>query len=98
MIRHRTAVVLLGATLALGLAGCGAKEREELKTQVATIQIQLAKANSTLAEKEAALASAREAAKQAEESAATQAASLAALQEENTRLKAEIATLKKRRR
>ena len=91
MIRNRTAVILLGASLVLGLSGCGAKEREELKAQVATIQIQLAKANSTLAEKEAALAS-------AQESAVAQAASLTALQEENTKLKAEIAALKKRRR
>jgi chromosome segregation ATPase len=91
MIRNRTAVILLGASLVLGLSGCGAKEREELKAQVATIQIQLAKANSTLAEKEAALAS-------AQESAAAQAASLTALQEENTKLKAEITALKKRRR
>lgn len=98
MIRHRAAVVLLGASLVFGLTACGTKEREELKAQVATIQIQLAKANSTLAEKEAALASALETAAKAEENTKAQAASLAALQEENTRLKAEIATLKKRRR
>jgi septal ring factor EnvC (AmiA/AmiB activator) len=98
MIRHRTAVMLLAVFVVLGLSGCGAKEREELKAQVTTLQVQLAKANSSLTEKEAALTQLQEAAKQATDSGQAQADAMKALEEENTKLKAEVAALKKKKR
>lgn len=98
MIRHRTAVTLLAVFVVLGLSGCGAKEREELKAQVTALQVQLVKANSSLAEKETALTQLQDTARQAAESGQAQTAALKALEDENAKLKAEIAALKKKRR
>jgi phage shock protein A len=44
-------VVLVAGFLATGLAGCGAKERQELQQKVAGLEQQLVKANSELAAK-----------------------------------------------
>jgi chromosome segregation ATPase len=67
---RRIAVVLIAVVLAAGLAGCGAKEREELKQKVAGLEQQVAKANSQLAEKDAAMASMEQSIKQAHEEVA----------------------------
>jgi outer membrane murein-binding lipoprotein Lpp len=67
---RRIAVMLIAVVLAVGLAGCGAKEREELKQKVASLEQQLASANSQLAEKTAAMTSMEESLKQAHEEAA----------------------------
>jgi len=51
-----TAMVML---LALGITGCGTKERDELRTQVGTLQQQLAQATKDNASKEAELTALR---------------------------------------
>jgi len=53
--RLASAVVAIG--LVFGLAGCGSKEKEELRQKVANYEQQLAKANSQVAEQQSAIAS-----------------------------------------
>ena len=74
---RRIVVTLIAVVLATGLAGCGGKEREELKQKVASLEQkaagleqQVAGANSQLAEKTAAMASMEQSIKQAHEDAA----------------------------
>jgi uncharacterized protein HemX len=64
---RRITVVALAAVLALGLAGCGGKEKEELRQKVTSLEQQLAKATSQVAEKEAAMASMETSLKQAQD-------------------------------
>jgi septal ring factor EnvC (AmiA/AmiB activator) len=97
-------VVTIGC-LALGLSGCGAKEREELQQKVTTLEQQLAKANGELVEKDAAMNELRTgadtAAKSLKEAQATieaQAAKLARVQVERDKLKSEVAQLKKKKK
>jgi septal ring factor EnvC (AmiA/AmiB activator) len=91
--------------LALSLAGCGAKEREELKQKVAGLEQQLVKAHSDLAEKEALLTEVRTASdagaqklKEAQATIEQQAAKLVRVQVERDKLRAEVAQLKKKKK
>jgi uncharacterized protein HemX len=86
---RRITVVALAAVLALGLAGCGGKEKEELRQKVANLEQQLAKATSQVAEKEAAMASMETSLKQAQDE-------VAKCKVERDKLKAEVAQLKKK--
>ena len=74
---RRMVVILMAGVLATGLAGCGSKEREELKLKVtsleqkvASLEQQVAGANSQLAEKTSAMGSMEQSIKQAHEDAA----------------------------
>ena len=98
-------VVVLAAFLAVGLAGCGAKEREELQLKVADLEKQLVKVNSELAEKDAAATELRNIAdtatvklKEAKVTIDAQASKLAKVQVERDKLKQEVAQLKKKKR
>ena len=91
--------------LALSLAGCGAKEKEELRQKVAGLEQELVRANSELAEKDAALSELRAASgtstqklKDAETTIEKQAAKLVRVQVERDKLKAEVAQLKKKKK
>jgi len=86
---RRITVVTLAAVLALGLAGCGGKEKEELRQKVTNLEQQLAKATSQVAEKEAALASMETSLKQAQDETAK-------AKGERDKLKAEVAQLRKK--
>jgi uncharacterized protein HemX len=86
---RRIMVVALAAVLALGLAGCGGKEKEELRQKVANLEQQLAKATSQVAEKDAAMASMETSLKQAQDE-------VAKVKVERDKLKAEVAQLKKK--
>ena len=86
---RRITVVALAAVLALGLAGCGGKEKEELRQKVTNLEQQLAKATSQVAEKEAALASMETSLKQAQDETAK-------AKGERDKLKAEVAQLRKK--
>jgi peptidoglycan hydrolase CwlO-like protein len=91
-------VVLVAGFLATGLAGCGAKERQELQQKVAGLEQQLVKANSELAEKEASVAELRNRAVAAQSTIDAQASKLAKVQVERDKLKQEVAQLKKKKR
>lgn len=86
---RRITVVALAAVLALGLAGCGGKEKEELRQKVTNLEQQLAKATSQVAEREAAMASMETSLKQAQDE-------VAKVKVERDKLKADIAQLKKK--
>jgi len=86
---RRITVVALAAVLALGLAGCGGKEKEELRQKVANLEQQLAKATSQVAEREAAMASMETSLKQAQDE-------VAKVKVERDKLKADVAQLKKK--
>jgi uncharacterized protein HemX len=86
---RRMTVVALATVLALGLAGCGGKEKEELRQKVTNLEQQLAKATSQVAEKEAAMASMEASLKQAQDETAK-------AKGERDKLKAEVAQLRKK--
>lgn len=86
---RRITVVALAAVLALGLAGCGGKEKEELRQKVTNLEQQLAKATSQVAEREAAMASMETSLKQAQDE-------VAKVKVERDKLKAEVAQLRKK--
>ncbi len=98
-------VAVVTAFLAVGLVGCGAKEREELQQKVAGLEQQLVKVNSELATKDAAAVELRNIAdvsqdklKQAQATIDAQASKLAKVQVERDKLKQEVAQLKKKKR
>ena len=98
-------VVMVAVFLTVGLTGCGAKEREELQQKVAGLEQQLVKANSALAEKDAAATELRNVAdvaqnklKEAQVTIDAQASKLAKVQVERDKLKQEIAQLKKKKK
>ncbi len=88
-MKHRVTLFALVAVLALGLSGCGGKEREELRQKVTNLEQQLAKATSQLAEKEASMASMETSLKEAQDE-------VAKVKVERDKLKAEVARLKKK--
>jgi septal ring factor EnvC (AmiA/AmiB activator) len=87
---RRITLVALAAVLVLGLAGCGGKEKEELRQKVANLEQQLAKATSQVAEREAAMASMDTSLKQAQDETAK-------CKVERDKLKADIAQLNKKK-
>ncbi len=98
-------VVVVAAFLAVGLTGCGAKEREELQQKVTALEQQLVKVNSELAEKDAAVIESRNIAevaqnklKEAQATIDAQASKLAKVQVERDKLKQEVAQLKKKKK
>ncbi len=97
--------VAVAAFLAVGLTGCGAKEREELQLKVAGLEQQLVKVNSELAEKDAAVIESRNLGevaqnklKEAQATIDAQASKLAKVQVERDKLKQEVAQLKKKKK
>jgi outer membrane murein-binding lipoprotein Lpp len=87
----RTVVAIAAAAIILTvLSGCGAKERDELRTKVATLEQQLTKANSDLAAKETELTAARGSLQAAQGAQAQAQAQLNSLSAELTRTKAEL--------
>lgn len=104
-MKRQILVAVTVAFLAAGLAGCGAKEREELQMKMATLEQQLVKANSELAEKDAAANGLRNVAdtaerrlKEAQSTIEAQASKLAKIEVERDKLKAEITQLKKKKK
>jgi cell division septum initiation protein DivIVA len=77
-------ITLVAAVLVLGLAGCGGKEKEELRQKVANLEQQLAKAVSQVAESEAAIASMETSIKQARDETAKCKADIAQLNKKKT--------------
>ena len=105
MVKRQFIVLVVAVFLSVGLTACGSKEREELQQKVTSLEQQLTKANSELAEKDAATTELRNIAEVAEkklkEAQATidgQATKLAKIQVERDKLKAEIAKLKKKKK
>lgn len=105
MMKRQFIVIAVALSLAAGITACGSKEREELQQRVASLEQQLTKANSELAEKDAAATELRNVAEAAEKKlkdAQTtidgQASKLTKIQVERDKLKAEVAQLKKKKR
>lgn len=96
MKRSTMAVVVLAA--ALPLMGCGNKERDELRTKVTTLEQQLAKANSELAEKDKALNDARANADTSGESLKQCQTNVDVLTSKLVKVEAELAKLKKKKK
>jgi peptidoglycan hydrolase CwlO-like protein len=104
-MRRQYYVAAIAVFLAVGLAGCGAKEREALQQKVTGLEQQLVKVNSELAEKDAAASELRNIAdvaqnklKEAQATIEAQASKLAKVQVERDKLKQEIAQLKKKKK
>lgn len=96
-------LLLLSATIALG--ACGQKEREELKTRVANLERDLATANSAIAEKDAALKELRgsidasgASLRQCVQTSDTLKSKVRKLEIERDKLRADLKTLKAKRR
>ena len=105
MVKRQLIVVVVAVFLAVGVTACGSKEREELQQKVASLEQQLTKANSELAEKDAAATELRNIAevaekklKEAQTTIDGQASKLAKVQVERDKCKAEIAKLKKKKK
>ena len=105
MVKRQLIVAVVAVFLAVGVTACGSKEREELQQKVASLEQQLIKANSELAEKDAAASELRNSAEVAEKklkgvqvSLDAQASKLAKIQVERDKFKAEIAQLKKKKK
>ena len=105
MAKRQFMGMVVAVFLAVTLTACGSKEREELQQKVASLEQQLTKANTELAEKDAAATELRNIAEVAEkklkEAQATidgQATKLAKIQVERDKLKADIAKLKKKKK
>ena len=82
----------IAGVLVLGLlAGCDAKEREALKSQVTSLQQELVTANNTLASKESELTTLRAQLQAATDSQTQAAAQVAALTAELETVKADLA-------
>ncbi len=98
---RRSMALVVAVALLAGVAGCGNKERDELRSKVTSLEQQLAKVNSELEEKDVALRAASETGaqqlKQAQANIDALTADLVKIKEERDRLKAEVAQLRKRK-
>ena len=106
MAKRQFMGMVVAVFLAVTLTACGSKEREELQQKVASLEQQLTKANSELAEKDAAATELRNIAQVAEKKLKDaqvtidgQASKLAKIQVERDKCKGSIAkpTKKKKR-
>ena len=105
MVKRQFMGIVVAVFLAASVTACGSKEREELQQKVASLEQQLTKANSELAEKDAAATELRNIAevaekklKEAQTTIDGQATKLAKIQVERDKLKADIAKLKKKKK
>ena len=106
MVKRQFIVIMVAVFLSAGLTACGSKEREELQQKVASLEQQLTKANSELAEKDAATTELRNIAQVTEKKLKDaqviidgQASKLAKIQVERDKCKGNVAksTKKKKR-
>ena len=106
MVKRQFMGVVVAVFLAVSVTACGSKEREELQQKVASLEQQLTKANSELAEKDAAATELRNitqvAEKKLKDAQVTidgQASKLAKIQVERDKCKGNVAksTKKKKR-
>ena len=105
MVKRQLIVVVVAVFLAVGVTACGSKEREELQQKVASLEQQLTKANSELAEKDAAATELRNIAevaekklKEAQTTIDGQASKLAKVQVERDKCKAGTAKPSKKKK
>ncbi len=105
MVKHQFMGVVVAVFLAVSVTACGSKEREELQQKVASLEQQLSKANSELAEKDAAATELRNIAevgekklKEAQTTIDGQATKLAKIQVERDKCKSGIAKPNKKKK
>jgi outer membrane murein-binding lipoprotein Lpp len=97
-MKRQAMMVLAAAVLLVGLSGCGASEREELKTKVASLEAQVAKLSGELATKDATLNELRVATDAAEQKAKQAQLQIDSVTAERDKLKTKLNALKKKKK
>lgn len=97
-MKRQAMMVLAAAVLLVGLSGCGAGEREELKAKVASLEAQVAKLTGELAAKDTTLDELRAATDTAEQKAKQAQLQIDSVTAERDKLKTELNTLKKKKK
>ncbi len=97
-MKRQATMVLAAAVLLVGLSGCGASEREELKAKVVSLEAQVAKLSGELATKDATLNELHTATDTAEQKAKQAQLQIDSVTAERDKLKAELNQLKKKKK
>lgn len=97
-MKRQAMMVLAAAVLLVGLSGCGAGEREELKAKVASLEAQVAKLTGELAAKDTTLDELRAATDTAEQKAKQAQLQIDSVTAERDKLKTELNALKKKKK
>ncbi len=97
-MKRQAMMVLAAAVLLIGLSGCGASEREELKAKVASLEAQVAKLTGELAAKDTTLDELRAATDAAEQKAKQAQLQIDSVTAERNKLKTELNALKKKKK
>jgi peptidoglycan hydrolase CwlO-like protein len=90
-MKRYVAATLMAVVVSTGLVGCGAKEREELKAKVATLEQDVSKAKNETASKDATIADLRAQLEAANNNAKAAQDKVAAMEAEMTQMKEAMA-------